>query len=81
MKEHPLLLPPMTINTKFSLKDSVYITKLNTNGIIMALYINVDTDIQYSVRYFKENIPQTTYFYDFELESYKEIPKNIGFSK
>lgn len=71
----------MDIKTKFNLQEKVHINEVQLNGVVMAFFINCENTIQYSIRYFKDNIAQTAYFYDFEIEPYKEIKKEVGFSQ
>lgn len=70
----------MTIKTKYNLKERVHINELKINGVVLGFFIDDETSIQYQVRYFKEQEPKTVYFMDFELEPYKEIIKEVGFS-
>ena len=70
----------MAIKTAYNLKDRVNIPELKNNGVITGFFIDDNTFIQYQVRYFKDNVAQTTYFYDFELEPYKEVIKEVGFN-
>lgn len=69
----------MTIKTKFNLQDRVNIIELKTKGVIISISVT-ETGTQYNVRYFKENAPTTTYFYEFELDPYQEVKKGIGFA-
>jgi hypothetical protein len=68
----------MTIKTKYNISDRVCIVELKINGVVKGFFID-DNSIQYQVRYFKEQEAKNTYFYDFELEPYKELIKEVGF--
>ena len=52
----------MTMN----LHDRVRITELETNGIVVGIYIS-ETGTQYQVRYFYNGDAKTVYFYADEL--------------
>ncbi len=71
----------MEIKTKFELKDDIYIESLKVRGRIMAVFLD-NLDIQYRVRFFdKELNNKTEYFFEDELERYKNQDKEkIGFS-
>ena len=69
----------MTINTKFNLKDTIFISELKCKGQVLSIYVG-DSGIQYNIRYFKDNSPVTCYFYEEEI-SVRQENKDIGFSQ
>ncbi len=70
----------MTIQTTFDLKQKIFIKELKISGVIISMFIGNDYGLQYHVRYFKDNESKTSYFYDFELELFKETVKTVGFN-
>ena len=72
----------MEIVTKYNLKERVHIIELGINGVVTGFFIDDfgAVGIQYQIMYFKDNEAKIVYFYDFELEPYKEIIKEVGFS-
>lgn len=69
----------MNINTKFNIKERVFIKDLNKNGTILGFFIEDEQNIQYKIRHFYEGNAKSDYFYDFEIEECKEIIKEVGF--
>lgn len=68
----------MMIQTKYNLLDRVWISELRVPAIVLSIFIN-DMGTQYSLMYFNNGAPQTTYFYEMEITN---LPENEqpGFS-
>ncbi len=62
----------------FKIHDKVKIKELNLTGRIKAIYIDSD-GISYSIRFFKDGDPKTTYFYSDELEKMDNVKGGIGY--
>lgn len=63
-------------NNNFYLpKDKVYIPQLNVSGIIISVVITM-AGTQYEVRYFHDDVPYFTHFFDFEIEPIKPSKVN-----
>lgn len=67
----------MKFNTKYDLNDKAYILHLKRWGKVIAFFINND-NIQYNIRYFVENKPETCYFDEDEI-SKDEAEVKLGF--
>ncbi len=68
----------MKIETKYNIRDKIYISDLKISGVVVGFYFG-DHGLQYNIRHFKDNKADTNYFYDFEIESFKETEKEVGF--
>jgi uncharacterized protein YodC (DUF2158 family) len=69
----------MKINTKFNIKDKVFIKSLKIWGRILCMYIN-SNGIEYNVRYFDGFNPKDCYFLEEELQI-NDGEEKIGFIK
>ena len=57
----------MTIESKYKLLDVVYITALETKGVVTAISLT-DSGISYRTRYFYSGKAEEVFFYDFEIQ-------------
>ena len=56
-------------------KDKVYISELDIWGVVIGVYLSVG-GTEYKIRYFKDEVPYETYFFDFEISSGKNSSVN-----
>lgn len=68
----------MKIETKFAIKDRVWINELRTPATVLAIYI-AETGVQYSCRWFDSKSSNTAYFYESEVSSVPE-QEVVGFN-
>ena len=68
----------MTIETKYNIKQRVYISELKIWGKIKGLYIDDDNYYSYKIRFFDGKDPKECYFYDEEI-SLQETDSTLGF--
>lgn len=68
----------MTIKTKYSIKQKVYISELKLSGLIIGIYVDDDRDYSYKIRYFNGPDPRECYFYESELTEVDKDAK-LGF--
>lgn len=67
----------LNIHLKYNLGDEVYISKLEINGTIQAIWIT-DKCTKYEVRYFNNGDAKEIYFLENELS--KKNSSTIGFN-
>ncbi len=67
------------INTRFNIKDRLYIKELKIWGRVLAIYISIK-GIEYYIRYFNNAAPVDCYFLEEELQE-NEGEDKIGFTK
>lgn len=56
----------MKIESEYKLLDIVYITELETKGVITAITLT-DSGISYRTRYFYNGKAEEVFFYEFEI--------------
>jgi len=64
-------------NIIFGLRDEVEIIILKIKGVVKAIWITAD-GIEYQIRYFADNKPNSAYFFEDELKL-KKKREIIGF--
>lgn len=69
----------LRINTKYNLRQKVYIAPIKVWGKILNIFIGMSGDIQYNCRYFDGVSPKDCYFYEDELSLEEE--KKVRFEK
>lgn len=69
----------MKINSKFNIKDKIFIKPLKIWGKVLSLYIN-SNGIEYSIRYFDNLNAKECYFLEEEIQE-NEADGKIGFTK